>query len=100
MKNWSRNCLYGAGMIPVLLVGLLSIEHFRGKARLTRYKSELAAAGEKLSVKEFVTGVAAEENGFPSLMSSLAQIPTLENSNTPPVARIIGYGKSMVVHKQ
>jgi hypothetical protein len=100
VKRGTRNLLFAAGLIVLLLLGFLIGEHFRGKLRVPRYKSKMAAAGEKLFAKDLLIPVAPEENGFPLLLTRLNELPSWEPNSVPPVARRLQHGKALVIHKE
>jgi hypothetical protein len=100
VKHWIRKCLYAAVVLVVVLLGFLVIEHFRGKARLIRYKTKLAAAGEKLLVKDLLIPVLPEDNGFPLLLSQLKALPPWDPNSMVPFARRLQHGKAIVSHKE
>jgi len=78
--------------------------HFRPKLAVTRYKAELIARGEKLTVEEMLPlPVARAENGTPDFQRAVQLLnrkDSLLDTNRPTAMRMMAAGKAMISWQQ
>lgn len=100
MKRW-RHILAGLGIVAMLFAGALFIEHKRAAANLDRYKRELIARGERLTVEELAPRYRGDKgNGARQLLAALERAPRIRNagSNFPgvPALHSVAPGRARV----
>ncbi len=81
-----KKLLCRSGYAMLALAALLALfileEHIRGRITLARYKAELRAKGEKLTIAEIdLPKIPKEGNGAPALLEAASQLAPLSTSN-------------------
>jgi hypothetical protein len=104
MKKWQVKLLLGLGIILLMLTAWFLSSSIRSKNAVERYKAQLRAAGEKLSVDDLIPPHPnPEKNGvlfFDDACRYMNSSAGVLQSNAPPVMRMIAPGKAMVGWQQ
>ncbi len=105
-----RAVLRWTGRILLVLLAILVIfileENIRGRIMLARYKAELRAKGEKLTLEEFnLPKPPREGNGAPALLLAADELSALSNRNPLQtfglgLMKFVGPGRAVVWHRQ
>src|ERR1035437_8444924 len=86
--------------LVLLAVGLwICVPHYRDKWAVERYKRQLRATGEKLTIAELLPQPVPPEQNSAGIFRQAALLNTLEScivSNQPPSMRMIAPGKAMI----
>src|SRR5215471_414869 len=91
------------GLLIALLIGWPVGSHYRAQWRLSHFRRELKARGEKLEIAELVPKLPpAQNNAASELIVSSSRLPTTSalSSNYPPPMRHIPPGKALVAWQQ
>lgn len=103
MKSRRRILPKAAAVVVIISVALLWVVHYRGKSALEKYKQELVAAGEKLTIEELTPKPNADgqkaSTEFSKAVSALTQVGVL-NSNYPPSMKMVALGRAMIGWQQ
>lgn len=101
-SKWIKIFLVFTAILLVLITWLLS-SHAHSKNAVDRYKDQLRAAGEKLTIEELLPPrVDPEQNGarlFFEACKYLIYGGTID-SNPPPAMRMVAPGKAMIAWRQ
>ena len=83
--------------IVLLLVFLLE-ERVRGKIALARYQRELVAKGEKISPRDFLVPLRAQENAAPAVYEAIERLKegAVLPKRYPPAMRLTPAGRAIV----
>jgi len=86
----------------VLLFLFLLEEHIRGKVSLARYKQELIAKGEKLSLRDFISQQSQSENGAPEIIAAMKDLKKgrILPFSGPPRAKVTTAGRAIVCFRE
>lgn len=103
MKNWWVKIVLGFAAILLVLAASLLTSHLQSKSAVERYKDQLRAEGEKLTVDELLPPKAdPEKNGvrlFNEACSYLSYGGAID-TNPPPTMRMVAPGKAMIGWEQ
>ena len=99
MRRWLKRLGVSAGAIIILLVVVLSAEHFRGKWALNRRLRELEPKGERFSIATLEPNhPSADQNACLALVALTNQLKTIMTGlgDPPPTLRFAAPGKAVV----
>lgn len=102
MKRWLKTFLILIAIFLLPTLWLL-LSHIRAKSALEKYKAQLRAAGEKLTVDELLPPrVPLEKNGAKLYLQAYPYVhfEGLIYSNPPPAMQMVAPGKAMVGWQQ
>jgi len=99
------------GIVLLALIGVLLaagfwmwLSHYQAKHAVTKYKQQLIAAGEKLTIQELIpTPVPVEENSADLFLKAMPLLNVGQGlllTNQPPAMRMVMLGKALVGWKQ
>ena len=88
----------GLAAIFFVFALLLTIEHFRGKWGLARWKARMSAKGEPVTIAATIAPLPpADQNGMPALLIAGAQVYNFPTKMFPPISAHPVPGKMIVV---
>ena len=87
--------LIAMAVVVVAVVALLTVIHYRAKAAVTAYRTQLIAKGEKLTIAELTPSVSAADL---SAGRDLANVASSINpfTNVPPMMRPVAPGRVLL----
>jgi hypothetical protein len=84
------------------MVVFLCGERIRGEISLARYRSQLIAKGEKLSIPDLATNVPADQNGAPRVLELQKKLQSGQvlPDNYPPHMEVLPSGRAVVCFRE
>ncbi len=96
-----RTIILGALILLAVIIAWPVLLHFRLKHRVAKYRQQLIAQGEKMTVAELTPLLPADrDNGAADFLAAVWRVGIINSTNQPPAMKRVVPGRAVVVWQQ